>query len=163
MPNWDASTWWTAISAGIGILGVLVAILAWRRPEGVREGGQLNVEVSNVFPIFTQLDGSQRAGERLVAVTLNNPTAHPVKVTWWGFRLGRKGPTMFVTEPPVHWEPPVPHVVAAHDSASWHASPAQLRQAVAEKRVRYKDFRAFVSLADGRTITAKKRGVPLKD
>lgn len=162
MPSWDASTW-SVISACVGILGVLVAVLAWLRPGGLRQGGRLGVEVRNVFPVFTQLDGGQRVGDHLVAVTLKNPTAHPVKVTSWGFRLGRKGPTMYVTQPPVHWEAPVPHVVAAHDSASWHATPAQLRQARVDKGVRYRGFRAFVSLADGRTITAKKRGVPLKD
>lgn len=163
VPDWDASTWGTVIGCAIGIVGVVVAILAWLRPGASRQEGQLQVEVSNVFPVFTQLDGSQRVGEHLVAVTLRNPTSHPVKVTWWGFELGRTGQKMYVTDPPVDWEPPVPHIVPAHDSAGWHITPAQLRQAVKDKRVRYQDFRAFVSLADGRTIKAGKSGVPLKD
>jgi hypothetical protein len=160
LPEWDTATWITAIGVVVASIGVVVAILAWLKPSILKPAlGDLRVEVSNIFPVFDQIDGSQTLGDLLIGVTLRNGTEHSVKVTGWGVQLPG-GDKVVVMRPTTVWEPRLPHWVPASDEATWHFDPDEIRRISAERGAAFKKMRAYVGLADGRTVWAAK-GVPL--
>lgn len=160
MADWDTATRITAISAVVALIGVVVAFLAWWKPRILKSALRgLRVEVSNIFPVFDLIDGSQRLGDHLVGVTLRNGTEHSVKVTGWGVQLPG-AEKVVVMRPTTAWEPRLPHWVPASDEATWHFDPVEIRRISSERGAAYKKMRAYVRLADGRTVWAPK-GVPL--
>lgn len=73
------------------VVTVVVAVLAWRRPQGAadpdRARRKVSVEVAYAMPLFDMPDGSQEFGEDLVSVTVRNSTGQAVKVNGWGVHL----------------------------------------------------------------------------
>jgi hypothetical protein len=53
----------------------------------------------------------------------------------------------------------LPHRLEPGADASWYWPTEEVKKASAEHGVRYQDLTAFVNLADGRKITAKRRGI----
>jgi hypothetical protein len=107
MPTLDAA----AVDILVGVVGVVVALIAWRWPRTrarLRAHEQLRVTVRNHFPVFDHLDGSKTLGDLLVAVVVSNGTERPVKVTSWGVHLpGNRN--LVLIAPTTTREPRLPH------------------------------------------------------
>jgi hypothetical protein len=156
---------WTAVAAVSTVLGVGVAVLAWRRPKQPDRPTParhelLTVDVSYDIPVFDQPDGSQTLGGDLVGVTARNGTDRPVRATGWGVVLpGQR--RMVVTVPPRAWEPRLPHWISPGDAATWYLNVDDVRRQAATLGCDFDEMTAYVSFADGREILAA-RGMPLK-
>lgn len=151
---------WGVFGGIVGVIGVFVAVVAWRWPKSPHGEpiGQVKVEVAYVMPVFDMPDGSQDFGEDLVSVSVKNGTPAAVKATSWGIALPNGN--IFVTHPTASWEPRLPHWIKPGDDASWHIKVDELRRIAAERQIRFDDMIAFVSFANGEAIRAEK-GVPL--
>ena len=83
---------WAVAGLAIALVGVAVAVLAWRRPRAPNAPKpapheQLTVVVGNEFPVFNQPDGSSRLGDHLVGVTVRNGAGAQVRAVGFGLHL----------------------------------------------------------------------------
>jgi hypothetical protein len=70
------------------------------------------------------------------------------------------GGNLVVPRPATPFEPPLPHWVEPGTNGTWYLDAAGVRRIAAERGVSFEDMRAWVSLADGRRISAPA-GLPL--
>ena len=77
----------------------------------------------------------------------------------WGLRLPDGG--AMVSLNPVPGSSPVPLRLEPRAHGSWLLPTHEVARFCAERGVRQQNMIAFVDLADGRTIKAKKRGIGL--
>jgi hypothetical protein len=113
-----------------GVVTVVVAVLAWRRPRtpsgGEKSKKNVVVEVAYAMPLYDTPDGTQEFGEDMVSITARNATDQPVKVNGWGVHLpGNRN--MLVRNPTTSWEPRLPHWVKPGDDATWYLPVDQMR------------------------------------
>jgi len=179
VPDWSAGVW-TALGLGLAVLGLLITVIAWQFPRHPRKpapavAGQgsagpspqvqptdadLVIEVENHMPVYDLPDGSRAPGDWLLGVTLYNRGTRRVCVSSWGVRLPDGG-NIVTFEPVTPFEPRLPHWVEPGTNGTWYLEPAQVRRIASERGANFDDMRAWVSLADGRRVTAGK-GVPLE-
>ena len=77
----------------------------------------------------------------------------------WGLLLP-DGRAMFVASP-APWSSPLPHRLKPGADGSWYLPTAEVARFCADNGTKQQDMIAFVKLADGRTISAKQRGIGL--
>ena len=138
----------------LGIIGAItgVAALAWQVITWRQSGAVVAVTARQAFPAY-----GDHVGEPHVNVSARNSGRSPVTVNGWGLRLPDGG-TM-VSSNPVPWSSPVPHRLEPGADGSWFLPTHEIARFCAEHGVRQQDMIAFVNLADGRTISAKERGI----
>lgn len=172
MLGWGADVW-TGIT--IGLAGLVLGLIAWRFPRHPRKlapaaggaggsasagDGDLVVETSHHLPVFDLPDGGQQPGDWLIAVTLYNRGPRPVCVSSWGVRVPGGG-NIVALAPVTPFEPRLPQWVPPGTNGTWYLETDEVRRIAAERELAFGDMVAWVSLADGRRITAS-RGLPLK-
>ena len=157
---------WTAVGIVLGVVSIAATLAAWWFPRHPRQraaerlsAAQLIVEASNHLPLFDQPDGSQRAGEWLVAVTLLNRSTAQVLVRSWGIELPDKR-NLVVPVRATRFEPALPHWVLPGTSGTWYVEADEVRRRAAAEHINFDDMTAWVTLDDGQRLTAP-RGLPL--
>jgi hypothetical protein len=166
LPQWDASTWFGAIASAVAVASLGLAYLAWQHPRSPKPPAPkphelVRVEVANMFPVFDEPDGSQTLGDHLIGVTLRNGSERQVRAVGWGVQL--PGDRKLVARVrAAAWEPTLPHWVQASDHATWHLEADEMRTQARAHDLDFTKMVAYVSLADGRTISADG-GLPLKE
>ena len=60
---------------------------------------------------------------------------------------------------PASWSTPLPHRLEPGADGSWYVPTSEVAGFCAKHGIRQQDVIAFVDLADGRTINAKRRGI----
>lgn len=140
----------------LGIVGALtgVAALAWQVITWRQGGAVVTVSALQAFPTY-----ADQLGEPHVNVTARNSGRSPVTVNGLGLRLP-DGRTMVVPSP-ASWSSPVPHRLEPGADGSWYMPTAEVARFCADNGIKQQDLIAFVRLADGRTISAKQRGIGL--
>lgn len=140
----------------LGIIGALtgVAALAWQVITWRRGGAVVAVTAFQAFPCY-----GDQAGEAHVNLTARNSGRSPVTVNGWGLKLPGGG-SMIVSSP-APWSSPLPHRLEPGADGSWYIPTPEVARFCAGNDIRQQDTIAFVDLADGRTISAKQRGIGL--
>jgi hypothetical protein len=140
----------------LGIIGAItgVAALAWQIITWRQSGAVVAVTAHQAFPAY-----GDQLGEPHVNVSARNSGRSLVTVNGWGLRLPN-GRTM-VNLNPVLWSSPLPHRLEPGADGSWYMPTHEIARFCAEHGVRQQGMIAFVNLADGRTISAKERGIGL--
>jgi len=138
----------------LGIIGAItgVAALAWQVITWRQSGAVVAVTARQAFPVH-----GDHVSEQHVNVSARNSGRSPVTVNGWGLRLPDGG-TMISTRP-VPGSSPVPHRLQPGADGSWLLPTHEIARFCAERGVRQQDMIAFVNLADGRTISARERGI----
>jgi hypothetical protein len=170
--GWGADVW-TGIA--VGVASLVIGLIAWRFPRhprkapptagGARVGasagdGDLVLETSHHLPVYDLPGGGQKPGEWLIAVTLYNRGPRPVCVSSWGVRVP-SGDNIVALAPVTQFEPRLPHWIQPGTNGTWYMEADEVRRIAAERGIAFDGMVAWVSLADGRRITAPK-GLPLK-
>lgn len=140
----------------LGIIGALTGVgaLTWQVITWRQSGAIVTVTALQAFPTY-----GDHAGEPHVNVSARNTGRSPVTVKGWGLRLP-DGRSMVVPNP-APWSSPLPHRLEPGADGSWYVPTAEVARFCAEDGTRQQDVIAFVILADGRTISAKERGIGL--
>lgn len=140
----------------LGIVGALtgVAALAWQVLTWRQGGAVVTVTAFQAFPTY-----GDQLGEPHVNVTARNSGRSPVTVNGFGLQLP-DGRTMVVSSLP-SWSSPVPHRLEPGADGSWYIPTAEIARFCADNGIKQQDLIAFVRLADGRTTSAKQRGIGL--
>ncbi len=137
----------------LGIVGAVtgVAALAWQVITWTKSGAVVKVTANQAFL------ASGGPAEQFLNVTARNTGRSPVTVKGWGLRFpdGR----VLVFPNPAPWSSSPSHRLEQGSEGSWYAPTAEVARACAEHGVRQQDMTAFVKLEDGRTITARERGI----
>ena len=159
--SWDSSVW---VGLVVGLVGILLAIAAWRWPRAPQLTApqaheRARVEVSNLFPVFDRPDGTRDVGDHIVGVTLRNGESRPLQVTGWGFLIPGDR-RLVLPAPAVPWDPPLPAWVAAGGAETWNFPAGLVRAKQRDLACAFDELIGFVTLADGRELVADK-GVPL--
>jgi hypothetical protein len=155
----------------VGGIWLIWQIISWRRSGPRSEAAQLRllphltgrglvapivvVEVRQGFPVF---DGD-RLSDPQTQVTARNRGRKAVIVTGWAFRLPN-GDNAFFREP-LPWSAPLPHRLEPHSDVSWFVATDVIKNVAAENAVAYQSLRPYVTLASGRPVYAKRRGIGL--
>lgn len=142
------------LMSGIAIV-LSVVSLTWQVATWRRSGPVVKVLVSQSLPIY-----GNDAGDWHTGVTAQNTGRSPITVTSWGLRFpdGKTG-TMTRNLP---WSASLPHRLEPGADASWFIPTDDVRGMCAERGFRYHDLTAVVTLADGRTIAARRRGIGME-
>jgi hypothetical protein len=135
------------IGAATGVVALVWQVITWRQG-----GAVVTVTAHQAFPTY-----GDELGEPHVNVSARNSGRSPVTVKGWGLRLPDGG-TM-VNFNPAPWSSPLPHRLEPGTDGSWYMSTREVARFCAKQGVKQQDMIAFVDLADGRTISAKKRGI----
>jgi hypothetical protein len=134
----------------LGIIGAITGVgaLAWQVITWGKSGAVVTVTTCQAFPID---------GDQLLHVSARNTGRSPVTVNEWGLRLPDGG-SMVALYPALR-SSPLPHRLEPGAEASWYVGTAEVARFCAERGTRQQDMIAYVDLADGRTISAKERGI----
>jgi hypothetical protein len=140
----------------LGIVGALtgVAALAWQVVTWRQGGAVVTVTAFQAFPTY-----GDQLGEPYVNVSARNSGRSPVTVNGLGLRLP-DGRAMVMPSLP-SWSSPLPHRLEPGADGSWYMPTAEVARFCADNGIKQQGLIAFVQLADGRTITAKQRGIGL--
>lgn len=139
-------------ATAIVLSGTSLGWQAWTRRN---DGPVVNVQASQALPAY-----EGRAGDWHVNVTAINTGGSTTTVTGWGFRFPDKS-TLVATSPP-SWSTKLPHQLNARSHAEWFLATAEVKETCAQHGARHQDLVAFVRLADGSVVTAKRPGIGLK-
>jgi hypothetical protein len=141
----------------IAIIGAVTGIgsLAWQVVTFRQSGPVVTVTATQAMPTY-----GAEVGDPHVDVTARNTGRSPVTVTGWGLRFPDGQGMIFPNA--LRWSTSLPHRLEPGANASWYWPTEEVKRASAERGVRYQDLTAYVNLADGRTINAKRRGIGWK-
>jgi hypothetical protein len=145
----------TVVALILGIVGALTGVtaLVWQVIAWRQGGAVVTVSALQAFPAYRD------HAEPHVKVTARNSGRSPVTVNGFGLRLP-DGRTMVVPSP-ASWSSPVPHRLEPGADGSWYIPTAEVARFCADDGIKQQDLTAFVHLANGRTISAKQRGIGL--
>jgi hypothetical protein len=132
--------------------------LAWQVVAWVGSGPVIRVTVSQALPTYGPGMGTS-VGEPHVCVTAANSGRSPITIKNWGLKLP-DGRTLAILGKP--WSAVLPCRLDPGADASWYAETKSVTDSCAANGIRYQDLFAYVSLADGRTIKARKPGINWK-
>ncbi|WP_419766608.1 hypothetical protein [Curtobacterium flaccumfaciens] len=144
----------STIAAWVGALTGIAALL-WQAFVWRRSAHRVKVQRSRSWIAFG--DGS--TSDELLSVQARNVGAAAVTVTGWGVSLGRKAGGLVVLNP-LSFSTQLPHRLEAGAEATFYADSGGIRASALARGRTGKDLRAFVTLATGKRVYAK-RGVPL--
>jgi hypothetical protein len=141
----------------LAIIGAVTGVgsLAWQINTWNQSGPVITVTALQALPTY-----GDRVGDPLVNVTARNSGRSPVTITGWGLEF-LDGQTMVLMQQ-LRMSTPLPHRLEEGASGSWFIETKDVRDECASRGIRYQDLCAFVNLADGRTIKAKRPGIGLK-
>lgn len=148
LPDLSAVAAW--IGALTGIAALLWQLFAWRK-----SAHRVKVERSRAWVAF----GGGGLSDELLSVQARNVGAAAVTVTGWGISLGREAGGLVVLNP-LAFSTQLPHRLESGAEATFHAESSGIKASALRRGKRGKDLRAFVTLATGQRVYAK-RGVPL--
>jgi hypothetical protein len=144
------------VSLILGVVGTVTGIgaLAWQMMTWRRSGAVVTVEANQAFPTY-----EDHLGEPHTSVTARNSGRSPVTVSSWGLRFP-DDQVMFIRQP-FAGSSPLPYRLEQGASGSWFIETAAVVETCKTHDVDYTDLTAYVSLADGRTVDAKRKGIQL--
>jgi hypothetical protein len=134
----------------IGGISLAWQIISWRR-----SGPVVVVDAHQSFPVFA----GDRPGDLHTQVTARNRGRAAVTVTSWGFSLPT-GENAFWNA--TRWSTSLPHRLEPHSEASWFVDTDSIKFGAAQNGVAYQSLRAYVTLANGKCVNAKRRGIGLQ-
>jgi hypothetical protein len=140
----------------IAIIGAVTGMgsLAWQVGAFRQSGPRVKVTAMQALLI-----GMGYADDRHMSVTATNSGRAPVTVKGWGLRMPN-GDAIHVTSS-VPLSASLPYRLEPGSDASWYAPTAEKQEYCTQLGVRHQDITAYVNLADGSTVNAKKRGIGL--
>lgn len=150
VPDFTTVAAW--IGAITGIAAVVWQVATWRRSAH-------NVKVQRTLSWLTYTDGS--LSPDLVCVEAKNVGAAAVTVTNWGISLGRNKENLTVLQP-LAGSTPLPHRLESGAQMSLFVQADDVRRARHERAVPFAQMSAWVGLATGKKVNAK-RGIPMRD
>ncbi|MGH3220238.1 MAG: hypothetical protein ACRDPY_16300 [Streptosporangiaceae bacterium] len=128
------------------------AALGWQVLTWRRSGAVVSVTATQAIPTF-----GDNLGDPHVNVTASNKGRSPVTITSLGFKLRDDRHLAVMKWTP--WSASLPHRLEPGAAASWYVPTNAITESTAHNGIRYQDLIAYVSLGDGRTIKAPKRGI----
>ncbi|WP_146242944.1 hypothetical protein [Curtobacterium sp. MCBD17_019] len=146
----DLSTIAAWVGALTGIAALLREAFVWRR-----SAHRVKVQCARAWVGYAQ---GGTSGE-LLSVEARNVGAAAVTVTGWGVSLGR-GLGQLVVFTPLSFSTQLPHRLEAGAMGTFYAESEGIRDSAARHGKPGRELRAFVTLATGKKVYAK-RGVPL--
>lgn len=139
----------------IGALtGVGAGALVWRVIRWRRSGPVVTVKVNQAWP-----SSGDHVGEPITSVIARNSGRAPATVTSWGLRLP-DGQTIAARKP-FPGSDKLPYRLERGASGIWGIETIQVAETCRARGVDYADLRGFVSLADGQTVHAQRKGIQL--
>jgi hypothetical protein len=140
----------------LGVVGTVTGLgaLAWQVIIWQRSGPVVAVSAIQAFPTY-----GDRVGEQVTCVTARNSGRAPVTVSSWGLRFP-DGQVMFVRQP-FAGSDALPYRLEEGASGSWYIETVAVAEACRAHGVDYQDLTAYVNLANGQTIDAKRKGIQL--
>lgn len=144
----------STIAAWVGALTGVAALL-WQAFIWRRSAHRVKVKRSRSWVAF----GSGGVSDELLSVQAHNIGASAVTVTGWGVSLGRRAGGLVVLHP-LSFSTQLPHRLEAGAEATFYADSDGTKASASEHGKRGRDLRAFVMLATGKKVYAK-RGIPL--
>jgi hypothetical protein len=153
----DAAPWQANMAVTtlvIAIIGAATGIgsLAWQMVTFSKSGPVVTVTATVAF--FTH---GAEISDPVVNVKATNSGRSPVTVKGWGLRFPN-GQTMVILKPAPPSDP-LPYRLEPGADANWYVPAVEVARGCAQHGVRQQDVTAFVNLADGRTISARQRGI----
>lgn len=148
----DLTTVAAWVGAIAGVAALLWQITTWRRSAH-------NVKVRRTQSWLTYPDGS--LSPDLVCVEAKNIGASAVTVTHWGIALAPSNDNLTVINP-LRGSATLPHRLEPGAQMSLFVLADELIRAKHERGVGFDDMRAWVGLATGKKVRAK-RGVPVSE
>jgi hypothetical protein len=144
--------WLTLLGVLAGVLGGLAGIvsLVWQIATWRRSSHNVKVTTSQAW--FTFSDGT--FSEDMLAVTIFNTGSSAVTVTGWGIEMESHGASLNVIAP-IPGSTPLPHRLESGAEMNVHIRAQDLRNAHGERKVPFKQMRAWARLATGRRVFAK--------
>jgi hypothetical protein len=139
-----------------GVVGTVTGIgaLMWQVITWRRSGPVVTVTANQALPAH-----GDQLGEPLTSVTARNSGRAPVTVSSWGLRFP-DGQTIFVRQP-FAGSNQLPYRLEEGASGSWFIETGAVVETCKAHGVDYADLTAYVSLADGRSVDAKRKGIQL--
>lgn len=140
----------------LGIIGTVAGVgaLAWQVITWNRSGPVVKVTANQAFPTY-----GDRVGDPLTSVTARNSGRSPVTVSSWGLRFP-DGQTMFVKQP-FAGSDVLPYRLEAGASGTWYIETIGVVETCKGHGIDYADLTAYVALASGQTVDAKRKGIQL--
>ncbi|HUZ53102.1 MAG TPA: hypothetical protein VMU94_11315 [Streptosporangiaceae bacterium] len=132
---------------GIGALG-------WELVKFRHEGPVVTVTAYQGLPT-----SGDQVGDPVTCVTAVNTGRSPVTVSSWGLRLP-DGQAMFIREP-FQGSDPLPYRLEEGASGNWRIETTAVAESCQAHGVSYEALRAFVTLASGKTVVARRKGIQL--
>ena len=146
----------TSLFVGLIALALSVVSVVWQFVTWRGSGPLVRVEVSQSVPVLP----GQRPGDLYTQVTARNLGRMPITVTSWALELPDGSGLFFVS--PAEWSSPLPFRLDSHAEASWWVRTAEVRQSCAERGIAPSTIGGIVSLANGKTAKAKRKGIGIK-
>ncbi|MCC2030907.1 hypothetical protein [Microbacterium allomyrinae] len=147
------------ISLVVAVIGALTGIVAlvWQIITRTRGAHRVTVNVTNAVLVgYGSPDGV------MLCVEAINKGASAVRVTTWGFELPDGG-GMVVTNP-MSQSTVLPHMLDGGTNAQFFVPAEFVGRGLRDRPgLSPRDLRAFVKLATGETVYAKRKGIPLAD
>lgn len=147
------------VGLAVATVGALTGIvsLAWQMSTRRRGADRVTVSIAN--SVLVGVD--DRGSGVLVCVEAINSGGMAVGLTGWGFQLsnGRGG---FTIPNPMYPSTPLPHMLAPGTNAQFFVPAEGLGEQIKHNPgLSPRDLRAFVQLATGKKVFARRKGVPL--
>lgn len=140
----------------LGIVGTVTGVgsLGWQVITWNRSGPVVTVDAVQGFPTY-----GDHLGEQVTCVTASNSGRAPVTVTSWGLRFP-DGQVMYVPHP-FAGSDQLPYRLEDGASGTWSIETSQVAETCRKHGVDYADLTAFVKLANGQSVDAKRKGIQL--
>jgi hypothetical protein len=140
----------------LGIIGTAAGLgaLVWQVITWQLSGPVVTVDAAQGFPAY-----GPEVGDQVTIVTATNSGRAPVTVNSWGLRFpdGQK----LVIPQPFPGSDALPHRLEPGSSGKWMVETIAVAETCQEHSVSYEELRAFVTLGNGRTISAREKGILL--
>jgi hypothetical protein len=112
----------------------------------------VTVTTNQAFPTY-----ADHLGEPLTGVTARNSGRAPVTITSWGLKFP-DGQVMIIKEPFPALSNSLPYRLEDGASGSWYIDTLKVVETCKAHGADYADLTAYVDLANGRSVDAKRRG-----
>jgi hypothetical protein len=145
-----------AASLILGVVGTITGLgaLAWQVIIWQHSGPVVAVSAIQAIPTY-----GDHLGEQLTCVTARNSGRAPVTVSSWGLRFP-DGQVMVIRQPSAPSDL-LPYRLEEGASGSWYIETAAVAETCRAHGVDYDDLTAYVNLANGQTVDAKRKGIQL--
>jgi hypothetical protein len=129
-----------------------VVSIAWQVKTWRESGPVVQVTANQAFLTY-----GPEISDPHVDVTATNKGRAPITVKSWGLELPG-GQHMAMLEYS-RMSASLPHRLEPGADASWYVETKTVTEKCASEGVRYQDLTAYVTLGDGRTVKARRRGI----